>query len=607
MTHPSPSASLPVVWVIDPPKDKHGKSLLPEGVQLPRLARKVLPGGALGDWHRAVRIPLYLKTDFCAAWEANKSQWINRGFSVRFEDGAWWLDQWLGGVMGRYTLTRTMAARLTAAQAQRTARQPVIVTPPADLDLESLPELPFGLEAKLRPFQRIPSRQLFRALNEGKKEWGYPGAWDCSDMGVGKTYQCLAAALATGKRVGIICPKAVIGTSPRDGQPGSGWAGAFAHFGARPAFVENYEALRFGNRPPVSIEVVGKDDKGRDKIRFVWNCDPQDTALIFDEAHRMKNGSLNRKLGQAALRQGFHMICASGTMATTPLNLGATGVCVGLHGGDLAGAEKFLRAHGCRKFGSKWTFVDGETGRQHLANIHRTVFPRRGCRVRIKDLGDAFPENMIEALIWQTNETAKLAAAWERAIAVLRMKRAAGTPENVLRGAGSTVFTAAWEASEHAKVPLVIDRVEQEIEEGNSVAIFVTFTATRIALMEHFKTTCGIFGGQNQRDRDDAIAAFQADRRRVIVCQIKAGSTGVSLHDLHGNHPRVSIILPSNSPDDMTQAFGRIHRNGGLTKCRQYVPYAAGTMEEEICARVRGKIGNMGALNDGDTDPAAVF
>lgn len=96
------------------------------------------------------------------------------------------------------------------------------------------------------------------------------------------------------------------------------------------------------------------------------------------------------------------------------------------------------------------------------------------------------------------------------------------------------------------------------------------------------------------------IDAFQANTKRVIVCNMAAGGVGISLHDIHGNHERVSIISPSYSAIQFVQALGRIHRAQGKTPCSQYIVYCAGTIEEEIAVKVGEKLGNLDALNDGD-------
>ena len=111
-----------------------------------------------------------------------------------------------------------------------------------------------------------------------------------------------------------------------------------------------------------------------------------------------------------------------------------------------------------------------------------------------------------------------------------------------------------------------------------------------------------IRGGQSAKARQANIDAFQADQKRIMVCNIAAGGVGVSLHDLNGKHPRVSLICPTWSAIQMIQSFGRIWRQGGLSKSIQTVVYAAETIESRICDRVRSKLNNLTSLVDGDVD-----
>jgi hypothetical protein len=86
----------------------------------------------------------------------------------------------------------------------------------------------------------------------------------------------------------------------------------------------------------------------------------------------------------------------------------------------------------------------------------------------------------------------------------------------------------------------------------------------------------------------------------MIVAIIQAGGVGVSLHDIHGGHPRMSIISPTWSGQDMVQALGRIHRAGSKTPAMQRIVYCAKTYEEQICSTIQEKIRNINAINDGD-------
>jgi len=146
---------------------------------------------------------------------------------------------------------------------------------------------------------------------------------------------------------------------------------------------------------------------------------------------------------------------------------------------------------------------------------------------------------------------------------------------------------------------------EDLLEEGKSVAIFVCFRDTLDRIAEDFPQAALIYGEQDAEERERAIASFQSNDKRLVVATIQAGGVGVSLHDLHGRHPRVSLICPTYSAVDLKQALGRIHRNGARTPCIQRILFAADTVEERVRRKVKKKIDNIQAINDGDLTPQA--
>lgn len=571
---------LPSVRNTDPPV------AINDGLVLPPLTR-----GQGRAW-RDLRIPLWADLSFKKIWQANKLRFVERGFGIRMDNNAWHLYQSLAGQPGGWTLTEKGAAKLASLKSPH-----LPAAAPQEIPVEFiLPELPDKLEEKLYDYQRQPARQLYRALMCGKEEWGFPGAWDCSDLGTGKTYQALAAALATGKRVGVICPKSVIGST----KGGTGWLGAFRHFGQHPEFVLNYEGLRTGNR-----EVVRKT--GNAGRPYEWTVDPDDVVLIWDESHFLKNPSKNRAMAFASIRQGFTQLFVSGTMAAKPTNLGATGVAVGLHRGDRESYASFLRDHGCYEMGrDNWEF-DRYRGAQHLARIHHTVFPKRGARVKISDLGDRFPETQICCEAIETEDTKAIVKAYQEAEALIATMQQQGKKEHEIEAARRVAYMAVRKKSEIAKIPAMVARAKEEMEEGRSVAIFLNFTEARERIMKLLDTPAGIFGGQDSRHRDECIRRFQADECRVIVVMSQAGGTGVSLHDVRGEYPRTAMICPDNNAVTLGQVLGRVHRAGGMSRSRQIIIFAADTVEEAICDNVRSKLANIKTVNDGDLNPKDTF
>jgi hypothetical protein len=557
------------------------------GLRLPELQPRQTANGEV--WFREAVTP----SGFKRYWQTHKAELTLRGFSLKLKHQTWFLQQWLAKDQeGNYTLT-------IRSQEHLRGQQELALPEPAPPKAETLhlPPLPDGLEDKLFSYQRPIARQLYRAVMCGQAEWGYPGAWDTSSLGTGKSFQSLAAALATGRKIGVVCPMTVI----------PAWHGVFRHFGAEPLFCINYETLRTGKTEWLKRE-DSTDNRGKRRTRYEWKVSATDTLIIFDEAHRMKAmDTLNTKMGLAAIRNRIPCMAVSATIAQSPLNMLFSGQIVGLHQGRET-FHHFLHQHACfqhPKYG--WVFDRREKGSRALVRIHQKVFPQRGGRCRIADLGDMFPETQIIAQGYETGETKKIQHAFKQTQDKLKELEEAGMNEDVVQAKLRMLYMDAWHNSERLKIKAIAEMVHEEIENGNSVAVFMNFTDTREELMRALNTKSAIYGQQKPTEREKCIEDFQADHSRVIVCNTQAGGVGVSLHDLHGNHPRTAIILPTNNAEALAQALGRVHRAGGKTKSRQIIFFAAGTIEEEICEKVKKQISKIDTLNDGDMMPEKRF
>jgi hypothetical protein len=200
--------------------------------------------------------------------------------------------------------------------------------------------------------------------------------------------------------------------------------------------------------------------------------------------------------------------------------------------------------------------------------------------------------------------TSKVQAVYDEMEAELAKldERAEGYSEHIF-----AIMMEARRKSELCKVPLFVDMMEDLYDEGKSVALFVNFQDTidaivkRLEKMSKFKNQIGyIVGGQNANVRQRDIDDFNADKKRIMVINIKAGGVGISLHDLNGKHARASIISPNFSAFELVQALGRVWRQGGKTKSYQKIVFAAQTIEEQACHRVQFRINNLSTLNDAD-------
>ena len=525
-------------------------------------------------WARQVQVLLQHEDAICQHWNRNVVAWVERGWQRKEQDSKTILQQILiRQPDGKYTLTAIGEQRLELVRKARPQTQQRVVAPPV------FGELPAGLERILWPYQRLPARQIYRALTNGRDEWGYPGAVDLSDMGTGKTAMDIAAAIATGRKIIVLCP--TVGEA--------GWRKMFAIFNHEPHYIGTYEALRGGWRPHI-VDMHGPNGPR-------WHH-PSEIIIILDEAQALRHDdTLNVKCCAAAIAQGIPLITASATIATSPLEFRFAGRITGLHGGGPEW-DRFLARHGCsrRKIGEPWRW-DGNL--IHLDAINTALFPRRGARVRKEELGDECPETRIEVLAIEGDDAARVNEMWRKTEAFINAERRRGQKEHVVRAMEQKAHQKNWQTSEILLVPHIAKRIRKDLDDGRSVAVFCNFNESRLQLARMFNTNAGFYGGQRPQVRQYWEKEFQANRQHLLVSNIRAGGASVSLHDTTGDRPRTAYIFPTDRVVDMKQATGRVDRVGGKSLSLQFIPCFVGSLTEDMVHRTRTKMLNMAALNDG--------
>lgn len=419
--------------------------------------------------------------------------------------------------------------------------------------------------------QQAHSENLLRSLRENRV------AVDKGKTGTGKTYCAAWTVAQLGQPVAVICPVAVIPV----------WDRVLLLAGVHAQFVINYEKLRNGSTP------FGKFDFKR----WVWDeVIAKDSVFIFDEAHRVKGrDTLNARIA-AACKQ-YWTILLSATLAKDPTEMRALGYLTGLHA--WTNHYKWCLRNGCWKAPFGGLHFKSGTAEAQLLKLNHALFPKFGGGLSRADLGDLFKKNTVTIEAYNLNDGGKIQSAYEATERELASVMADVKNAIELQPLTMTIYVKMRQEVEKLKIPALCAMTEDLVEEGNSVVIGVNFRETLKELCKKLKCP-GIYGGQNAVEREQVIQDFQSDKTCVLVVNIQAGGVGISLHDLHGNHPRVSLISPPNSAVDLIQFLGRIDRVGSKTDSIQKLIFAAGSVEEEICARVQLYAGRIELLSDGD-------
>lgn len=413
----------------------------------------------------------------------------------------------------------------------------------------------------------------------------YGASLDSSKTGVGKTVVSCHTARKWGGPVAVICPKIVI---PH-------WKRELKEMGVEPLFVWNYEKLKTGKQSWV---------KRRGRSVFEWRL-PENTLLIWDEVHKCKAPtSQNSQMLIAAINQNIHSLMLSATACKDPTEMRSIGYALKLHnllrsGEGLVSWPSWLKTFGCWR--DQWRNWKPPRNAERLQPLHEALYPERSIRLTPSDLPLAFAENHI------ITEPLHFAALKD----IQKFYEESGITSEILEwyladpsfGGEEEVIVQllrARQLAEAAKVPDIVEMANDLIEEGNSVAIFVNYRETALTLHSMLSDCSLIIGQQKDDDREEQIQLFQSDIHHCVISTISAGGVGVSLHDVRGERPRVSLISPTYDEKEYEQALGRIHRNGAKSPATQRVLVAADTLEEQVIAVLHRKLKFADILHNGN-------
>jgi superfamily II DNA or RNA helicase len=433
------------------------------------------------------------------------------------------------------------------------------------------------IKNKLLSYQIQHTENLVRILKNNK------ACLDASDTGTGKTYTAIAACSILNLKPIIICPKTIKST----------WQKVCEYFNVTPEIIINYEALKTGN----SYDDL-KIHQNVETKKSVYEFNHKEgTIFIFDEAHRCANlETENCKILLAAKKTFLPILLLSATIADFPDKFKPFFYVLNFIKEEQIktmniSIEKYM------KIVDDWINRD----KRPMVRIHVMLYPDRASRMRIDVLGDLFPSTQITATPYNLDEKRRKQIKNEYKILndILQeiKDKKSSDKQNPL-----VYIMRAQQNIEALKIPLFVELTNDYIHNGYSVVIFVNFTKTLEKLCEMLHTDNKIYGEQTIEERTKIIEDFQENRNKIIICNIKAGGIGISLHDIYGDHPRVSLISPTWSSIDLIQALGRIHRAGGKSKSLQRIIYAAETVEDKIADKIKSKLANINSINNGDLD-----
>lgn len=435
---------------------------------------------------------------------------------------------------------------------------------------------------KLLPYQPAAVSSLCAALLR------HNAAADGSDTGIGKTYVALAVCREFGVRPAVVCKKSGI----------AGWKRACAYMEAKALFIINWEQAKTGRFAYASRS----RDSYSGQWRYRWNL-PAGVMLIFDEVH-VANHSDSQNCALYEASKGLTSLSLSATFADRPSRLQSLFHVLGIV--DRRDFRRWLLDNG--HFVNQYRQMESFSEQQDLLEVHKVLYPGHGCRVSYQqpEVKRHFPEAVyrVNVLSLSPKETSKHNAIYRDMLHKVARYRLLGKQAEAL-----VEDLRYRQAAELFKCETICEMVEEYLYEGWSVCVFVNFRETLSYLAKRLRTKSLVYGGQEQHglDRDAVIEAFQANRERVLLAIVGAGGQSIDLHDLHGGHPRMSLVCPTYDPIMLKQVMGRTYRAGSKSTPVVQLVYAAGTVEAKVADRVNAKLANIAALNDGDLMEPDIF
>lgn len=392
-------------------------------------------------------------------------------------------------------------------------------------------------------------------------------ALDGSDTGTGKTYVTMAVCHLLGLKPFIICPKSVI----------SSWTEVSKKMGVEIVGLSNYEKLKNGKYYTQNFEIVVCPFMDKIDDTFIFQF-PLDTIVIVDEAHKCKNHKSENSSMILALKQSQKkMLLLSATITDKMDCFKPFGVMFGFYS-DIKNFKTWSK--------NNLAYVKSNKSTHESASkkLHNLIYPNRGSRMKIKELGSLFPQNQIIAKCYYMDQYSKVDEIYKAM--------------NDCKTLGDLVKCRML--LESLKLQIIVELTEDALDSDYSVAIFVNFRESFDFLTKNIKEKCSlIHGDQTLEERQSNIKSFQLNETKVIISIMQAGGVGISLHDLNGR-PRMSIISPNYNGVELMQCLGRIHRAGSLSPALQRIVYIAKSCEEKICSTLNDKLKVLSSLNDGE-------
>ena len=430
---------------------------------------------------------------------------------------------------------------------------------------------PPGFSGQLRDYQKSGLAWMLFL-----QRFGFGGCL-ADDMGVGKTAQVLALLETRRQQKDcgpslVVVPKSLVFNWQDEAARFTPELRVLAHVGME----RSVDLIRDYDLVLTTYGTLRRDAPVLRDVEFDY--------VILDEAQAVKNASSESSKAVRLLR-GRHRLAMSGTPIEN-------------HLGELWSIFEFLNpgmleAANIFRGTKKNARTVSEELRPWLAHALRPFLLRRTKQQVAKELPPKMEQTLVcelepkqrklydelrvhyrDSLLGRIDRQGLAKSRMHVLEALLRLRQAACHPG---------LIDKKMEASDSAKLDLLIDRLEEVTEEGHKALVFSQFTSF-LAIVEARMKKSGIAyeyldGSTSGPERRKRVEKFQTDPElKAFLISLKAGGLGLNLTAAD----YVFLLDPWWNPAVETQAIDRAHRIGQTQHVFAYRLIAKDTVEEKI-------------------------
>lgn len=463
-------------------------------------------------------------------------------------------------------------------------------------EYDVIPELPNLIEeydailsrnALIKPFPYQKKGIAYNLINKRVIVGDQPG--------LGKTLQAiLTAFLANRKCILVICPSSLKINWQREFEKFIGWKSIiltdkvkntwqqYFRVGMCKVFITNYESLKkyfVDNIITVTDQKTGKKAPLRlNHIQFK-DCIKQFDMVICDEMHKCKDGRTQQAKFVMGIAKGKEYV------------LGLTGTPVVNKPKDLVSQLHILQR--LNDFGGYKTFMDrycggNGSGAFNLKELNYKLSTTCFYQRQKKDVLKELPDKMRQIILCDITTMKEYEEAVNDLANYLKEFKSKSEQEidKSMRGEIMVRIGICKNISARGKMNEVIDHIDEVIESGEKIVVFIHQKEIAMALLKHYPHAVSVRGDDNMDARQKAVDSFQNDpKTNIIICSIKAAGVGLTLTA----SSRVAFVELPWHPADCDQCEDRTHRIGQKNSVQCTYFLGKDTIDEDIYKLIEEK------------------